>query len=336
MSTNERRLLISALEKKRDSKVIVYITGDRRNLETKIANDIFPLFHKHLMTIGDQKRIDLFIYSTGGLTNAGYGLVNLFREFCKEFNVIIPFKAHSCATLISLGADQIVMTKMGQLSPIDPSVDHPLGPQINLPGQPPQIMRISVEDVNAFFQLAREDELKSEDSMKLVFQILASSVNPLALGAVQRSRDQIAFLAKELMKHHIRDKEHLEKVVDILTRQRFSHDYIIGRKEAKETLNLNIVDPDSDETKIIIDLFNAYNKILLLDTTYTPEVILGKNDKIEASLDRGIIESMNYTHVYRTIREVTRIQVAQPGMPQPMIGYQERLLREGWIEDNSV
>lgn len=334
MDKEERRSLISALEKKRDSKVIVYVTGDRPGLETKIATDIFPLFHKHLMAIGDQKRIDLFIYSTGGLTNAGYGLVNLFREFCKEFNVIIPFKAYSCATLISLGADEVVMTKMGQLSPIDPSLEHPLGPQINLPGQPPQIMRISVEDVNAFFQLAKEGDLKSEDSMKLVFQLLASSVNPLALGAVQRSREQIAFLAKELMRHHTRDKEHIEKVVEILTRQRFSHDYIIGRKEAKDALNLNIVDPDPEMTKIIVDLFNGYNKILLMDTPYNLEVVLGKNDKTEVSLDRGIIESMNYTHVFRTIRDVKRIQTAQPGMTHPMIGYQERLLREGWIENN--
>jgi ClpP class serine protease len=117
---------IEKIQEKRDSKLVVYIAGDRRGMETKIATDIFPMFHRHLAQIGTQKKIDLFLYSTGGITIAGYALVNLFREFCEEFNVIIPFKALSCATLISLGANEIVMTKMGQLSPIDPSVEHPL------------------------------------------------------------------------------------------------------------------------------------------------------------------------------------------------------------------
>ena len=206
----------------------------------------------------------------------------------EKFNVIIPFKAYSCATLIALGADEILMTKLGQLSPIDPSLEHPLGPHITLPGQAPQIMKISVEDVNAFFQLAKESELKSEDSMKLVFQILASSVNPLALGAVQRSREQIAFLAKELMSHHIHDKERIEKIVNILTRQRFSHDYIIGRTEATKALNLNIIDPDPKTTAIINELFNAYNNILLLDTPYHPEGVLGTIDMVEASLKKKV------------------------------------------------
>jgi sulfur relay (sulfurtransferase) DsrC/TusE family protein len=271
MSKPERQSLISALEKERKSKVIVYITGDRPGLETKIANDIFPMFHKHLMAIGEQERIDLFIYSTGGLTNAGYGLVNLFREFCEQFNVIIPFKALSCATLISLGANEIVMTKMGQLSPIDPSLEHPLGPTINIPGQPPRLMQISVEDVNAFFSLAKSTDLKSEESMKQVFQILASNVHPLALGAVQRSRQQIAFLATELMKRHDTDKEHIIKVVEILTKGRYSHDYLMGRREAKEILELNIIDPNSNTTTIITNLFNFYNKIFLLDTPYNLE-----------------------------------------------------------------
>jgi len=333
MSKSERQSLITALEKERNSKVIVYITGDRPGLETKIATDIFPMFHKHLTAIGEQKRIDLFIYSTGGLTNAGYGLVNLFREFCKEFSVIIPFKAYSCATLISLGANEIVMPKLGQLSPIDPSLEHPLGPVINIPGQPPRIMQISVEDVNAFFSLAKSSELKSEESMKQVFQILASNVNPLALGAVQRSREQIAFLAKELMKRHDSDKEHINKVVEILTKGRFSHDYLIGPTEAKDILGLNVINPDSNTTKTIMELFDLYNKMFLLDTPYNLEAALGKNDKVDVSLDRAIIESTNFTHVFRTLREVRRVQSVQPGMPAPMIGYQERLLRETWVEE---
>jgi hypothetical protein len=35
----------------------------------------------------------------------------MIREFCDEFNVLIPYKAHSAATLLSLGADTIIRVR---------------------------------------------------------------------------------------------------------------------------------------------------------------------------------------------------------------------------------
>jgi len=128
MSRERRIELIEKIEESCQGPVVVYITGDRLGLETKIASDIFPMIHRHLINIGNKEKINLFLYSTGGITIAGYTLVNLFREFGDKFNVIIPFKAHSCATLICLGADNVIMTPIGQLSPIDPSIDHLLVP----------------------------------------------------------------------------------------------------------------------------------------------------------------------------------------------------------------
>ena len=338
MNRSDRVKLIEAIQEKRDSKLIVYIAGDRKRMETKIATDVFPMFHRHLTRIGPQRRVDLFLYSTGGMTIAGYALVNLFREVCEEFNVIIPFKALSCATLIVLGANEIVMTKMGQLSPVDPSVQHPLGPIVQLPGQPEaRIAPVNVEDVNAFMELARKEAgLREEDSMRTVFEILASKVNPLVLGAVQRSREQIAFLASTLMKHHTRDEERIEKTVQILTRQRFSHNYIISRREAKDVLGLNIMESDEELTALIVDLFGAYNDMIMMDKPYHPEVVLGTDDEKVGDFNRAIIESIDLTHVFRTKKEIKRVEVTQPGIPHPVIGYQERVLQEGWTEDNDL
>jgi len=331
--------LIKKIQEKRDSELLVYVTGDRRGMETKIATDVFPMFHKHLTKNGSQRRIDLFLYSTGGITIAGYALVNLFREFCNEFNVIIPFKAYSCATLIALGANEVLMTKMGQLSPIDPSVEHPLGPIVQLPDQPGmgRIAPVNVEDVNAFIDLAKKEfGLNEEESMRKVFEILASKVNPLVLGAVQRSREQIAFLASILMSYHTRDKERIEKTVNTLTRERFSHDYIISKKEAKETLGLNIIEPDKELTSYIIELFNAYNEIIMMDRPYHPEVVLGTENLKVNNFNRAIIESIDLTYVFRTTKEIKRVEVQQPGIPYPIIAYQERVLQEEWVVDNSM
>jgi len=337
MTRQQRFDLIEQIQIKRESKLIIYIAGDRMGMETKISMDIFPNLHKHLVRIGKQNKIDLFLYSIGGITIAGYALVNLVREFCKEFNVIIPFKALSCATLIALGANEIVMTKMGQLSPIDPSVEHPLGPQVNIPGRPQGMVMVNVEDVNAFIEFAKEEVgLKGEESITKVFEILASNVNPLVLGAIQRSRAQIAFLASRLMKQHIDDEEYIKEKVNTLIRQRFSHDYIINKKEAKEELGLNIMEPDEELTTLIIDLFSAYNDIIKMDEPYHPEVILGTDDTKVADFDRAVIESANLTHVFRTKREIKRTQVVQPGVPHPVVGYQQRDLQQRWVEDNAI
>jgi len=339
MKREKRLELIKEIEKRRDSRLLVYITGDRSGLETRIGMDVFPIFHEHLMQIGRRKRIDLFLYSPGGITIAGYALVNLIREFCEEFNVIIPFKALSAATLISLGANEVIMTPMAQLSPIDPSVHHPLGPVIQIPGQPVgQIVPVNVEDVVAFVELAKKEvELESEESMKKVFELLATKIHPLALGAVERSREEIAFLASNLLKYHIDDEGRIKEIVDVLIRKRFSHNYIIGRREAKEVLKLNIVEPEEELLKNIIDLFSVYSEILELNLPYNPEIYLSGKESGVFDFNRAIIESYNLTHVFRTKKEIRRIQVPpQPTMPLPTIGYQERILQEGWVLDNAI
>ena len=338
MARNDRIKLIKNIEQKNGSRLIAYLTGDRRGLEAKISFDVFPMFHRHLMEIGHQKRIDLFLYSTGGITIAGYALVNLIREFCDEFAVIIPFKALSCATLISLGANEIIMSPMGQLSPIDPSFQHPLGPVVQFGGQQ-KIAPVSVEDINAFVDLAKKEiGLTDEDSMKKVLELLATKIHPLVLGAAQRGREQIEFLAKNLMKHHCINDDAITQIVSTLIRERFSHQYIMSRKEAKETLGLNIIEPDNEFTETIVELFNQYNEILELNIPFNPETVLGSANSGTFRFDRALIESVNHTHVFRSTKELSRIQIPPgPGMPpMPVTGYQEKILQEEWIEDKSI
>ena len=43
----DRLDLYKQLEEKRNSKLLVYITGTRQGLETQIANDVLPKFSEH-------------------------------------------------------------------------------------------------------------------------------------------------------------------------------------------------------------------------------------------------------------------------------------------------
>jgi hypothetical protein len=339
MGRTERLQTIHEIEKERESRVLVYMTGDRKGLETRIAPDSFPFCLNHLMRIGYQKQIELYLYSTGGVTMAGFALVNLIREFCDIFNVIIPFKALSCATLIALGADNIYMTKMGQLSPIDPSITHPLGPKAEVPGQlgSEKLIPVNVEDVNSYFDLAQKElKLTNNESLVKVFEQLSSKVHPITLGAINRSREQISFLSKTLLAYHIKDQDKINRIVDTLIRGRFSHDYLIGRKEAKEVLGLKINDmPESLNTKVI-KLYEEYDKVLQLSVPYNPETILGDNEVATGIFNMAIIESDNLTHVFRTIKEVKRVTLGPPMVPLPTVGAQERVISTSWLEDNGI
>lgn len=341
MARTERHQLMEEIEKLRGSRVLVYFAGDRKGLETQIAADIFPFFLEHLAQMGFQEKIDLYIYSTGGITIAGYGLVNLIKEFCKSFNVIIPFKALSCATLIALGADEIVMTKMGLLSPIDPSIVSPLGPQVPVPGQPgsAQVVPLSVEDVVSYLDLAGKYFGSDEDKALIAraFERLSQAVHPLALGAVNRIREQIGFLATTLLSGHIEDKKRVNKIVETLIRGRFSHDYLIGRKEAKDTIDLPVTDslPPELEEKIV-KLYSEYDSILQLSVPYNLETVLGGAEVNTVTLNRAIIESDNLTHVFRTVREVKKITMNLPNVPMPVVGYQERMISERWVKDDTI
>src|SRR2546428_11136543 len=61
-------------------------------------------------------KIDVLLYSTGGHTLAAWGLANLVREYCNEVAVLIPHRALSAATLFTLSANEIIMSRLGQLT----------------------------------------------------------------------------------------------------------------------------------------------------------------------------------------------------------------------------
>jgi hypothetical protein len=338
----ERRALVEAIQKERGSTVLTWLTGDRPQLETQIAFEQVAVLYDHLIEAGHQKRIDLFMYSRGGLTLAGFAAVNMLREFCDELSILVPYRAQSCATLIALGCDEIVMGRLGQLSPVDPAVNSPYNPPApSLPGTSQGVTRLlplSVEDVVAYANLARDEfKLKEEESMIRVLESLASKVHPIALGSVQRSRQQIQMLATKLLA--LRGKKasdtQVKKIVQVLTRELGSHDYIISRREARDELGLPITLPSADFESTMWKLYKCYDREMELTVPYNQEAVLGTEAQRTITLRRAFIEGPAITHIYETERKVSRIQIQAPGpggviIPTP--GYQEQLLREGWVE----
>ena len=62
------KALYEAIEKERNSKLLVYITGDKAGWETQIANDATDYITEHLDKIGVVPKISLTFNSVSTLT----------------------------------------------------------------------------------------------------------------------------------------------------------------------------------------------------------------------------------------------------------------------------
>lgn len=328
----DRRMgLIAALEKERGSRILCYLTSDRRNLVAQIAKDALPYIYEHLKIFGHVQKIDLLLFTNGGDTLAGFGIVNKIREFCEQFGVLVPFKALSCGTLICLGADQIIMNEMGTLSPIDPSVGSEYNP-IGRPGTPQvgQLLPLSVEDVAAFLKFAKTEG--QINNLENVFLKLASEVNPIALGRAFRAREQIIMLGQKLLSTHREKLSALEteKIVNYLSRELGSHDYEISRTEAKENIP-QVIDATTEESDVMWKLYGAYRDIMELDVAFDPEMILGNNQQIKYESNVAIVESTSRLDFFNQVWDMRRIKITQPqGLVADAI--QHKIMKAGWIQ----
>jgi hypothetical protein len=338
MASKQRKELIAELENKLHAKVLTFITGDRQGMETRIAPDIMPLISEHLSRMGETKTIALFLYTPGGDSIAGWGLVNLLRQYCKKLQVLVPFRALSCGTLIALGADEILMGKHGLLSPIDPSVGSPFNPPA--PGSQQlgvtQLLPVSVEDMIGFLDLARKElGLKAGDSMVSVLNTLADKVHPLALGAVYRAREQNSSLATRLLLSHTKDKNKVKKIVKLLTQELPTHSYLIGRREATDDINLNIVNATAEVEKLIWSLYKDYEKWLKFTSPASPELDLGIDDRKNVRYERAVVESLTgktlVQHVFVTDKILIKTSTTPQGMQTPIEQIMERIVYQGWV-----
>ena len=340
----DKKQFIQQIEGLRKSRVITYFTSDRQGpINARVAMDIIPIISKQLQSIGKTQNIDLFLYSTGGDTMVPWRLVSMIREYCDKFSVIIPYKAHSAATMIVLGADEIVMSDLSEISPIDPSTANVFNPQ---DAQNPQNkIPISVEDVMAYFDLAKNKfGIKNDEELAKIFNKFVESnpqIHPLALGNVNRIHNLIRILAKRLLKSHKvpMKEDEIEKLVDYFTEKLYSHQYFIGRKEAKEDLGLKTVQyADGVLSEAMTNLYEEYkNEMGLGINVWNPENELGLNImQNKKDYNIAFIESSQLSNHFELSIEYKKQQVnivqqtPQGPIQVPQEQVISRVVGQGW------
>jgi len=342
-STQTIEQLLTELQKKRNSKIVTYIVSTRQGLNYQIADDAVRVIYEHLtaLDIKPGEKFDLFLHSFGGAGVVPWKLVNLIREFTNKFDVLVPYKAYSAATLIALGANKIVMHPMAELGPIDPKVGNEFNP-INPQGEP---IGINVEDVASYIAFVKDFvEIHHEDELIQALNKLTEKVHPLALGNVHRFYAQSRMMARKLLKLHMvspKDEHIIEEIAETLTSKLFFHGHPINRKEA-ESLKLKIEKPQTELANLMWALYQGYEKEMEMNIPFNPQEILNKSGQNQTNVSAigACIQSQHQKDSFVSEFKIIRPPIPQNAPPvlqiQASIGAIALPLSSGWKKSQPV
>jgi Serine dehydrogenase proteinase len=373
MAYDDRKQLMEKIEKIREGRTLVsHFTFDRTisppsvgslGLQTQFHGEVKEsLFRVLKESVKKGDKVDLCLYTRGGDTNAVWPLVSLIREFDPDFHILVPFRCHSSGTLVALGAKEIHLSPISELSPIDPSTGNQFNPLDPADKTGSNRLPISVEDVQEYRSFIRESlshgsnadakeppdkwgEANAEFAPFL--EKLATDVHPLALGNVHRVHQQIKKLGANLLNlHPLKDRD-TQKIVAGLTSRFYSHLHMINRHEAREILGADHVKFASDDLAMALDeLLRAYEDQFALRRTFYLSDHMADDPKKEVRFIGGVVESRYRSYLFETKARITQssklpanVQVQLPaGQAMPLIPglpreYNLDLITQGWMHN---
>jgi len=253
---------------------------------------ILPVFEV-LQRMGKSERLDLFLYTTGGATEVPWRIVSLIREFCDKYTAIIPFIALSAGTHIALGANELLMSEISTLGPVDPTTKHALLPR----DKNDQPIPVSVEDLkNCIKFIAQQlkdqgDEQKySSTDMSNIVSKLFEHIEPLAIGAVERAYGLSRLVTRKVLETHLdptNDKEKIDTVVEKIGGHYFSHSFPITRRDVEQELKLKVEKPNADLFSKIWELYEYYRGAFSLQNSIN--LNFETKDQKGVILNKGVV-----------------------------------------------
>lgn len=265
MDLVERRKRYQAIEDYRKRPLVVYATSTRANVPAVMAGDTVRELIDQIDALGDAKKVDILVHSSGGDALAAWKLMSIMRERLTHVAVLVPFHAFSAATLFCLGADEIVMHPHASLGPIDP--------QITL-NQPDGTKRqFSYEDVGAFLRfLAGEVKVTEQVHVAAIIERLFSIVDPVNVGAAKRASELSSDVGERLLLMHMTGSEERAKarqIAENLNKSFFAHGDAVSRKRARE-LQLKVAKDDPKLEGLLWDAYLGVESYMELREPFNP------------------------------------------------------------------
>ncbi len=330
MAFDDRKSVMKEIEALRGGRRLVALCNFDRDVYPPVLGSVRTMFSEDLKeplfrvlkeTLEPGQKLDLLLYTRGGETNAVWPIACALWEFDADFEVLVPYRAHSSGTLLILAASRMVMAPIAELSPIDPTTGNQFNPKDDVTKDS---LGISVEDVSAYQEflrkalgLANSDAISDAQYGLLQPHLLelTSKVHPLALGNVHRTLMQIKSLAQMLLKKHYGDGHDLEKMSTSLTTSFYSHHHMISRAEAREIFGDDHVQFAGTELASKMDqLLRGYEDDFALREPFFLNRYMDNDAEKEARLIGGCVESRMWGYLNETKARIRQYVAPPPGV----------------------
>ena len=232
----------------RQSECFPLLLGDA-SIGSRLVDRVYDRLRGGAYTSGS---LDVVIDSSGGDIAAAYNLSLLFRRYGKKrLTFIIPRWAKSAATLLVCAGDEIHMTPVAELGPLDPQITtmNPFERRVE---------SFSPLHIESTLQLIR-DEFASGNT-QLAEGLMSRLQFPLTLGSIKKSldvgRDYVEKLLSSRMFQKDDDDSVARKIGERLTTGYADHSWCITIDEA-EAMGLKV----SEVTDKYLDVVWSIHKL---------------------------------------------------------------------------
>ena len=167
--------LCAKLGEQRETDCFPLLLGGQQDIHAELVDRVFDDLRKRQYTSG---KLDVIVASSGGDIDAAYNLALLFRRFSEEkLTFIVPRWAKSAATLLVCAGDEILMTPVAELGPLDPQITtmNPFEQRVE---------RFSPLHIESTLQLIRDEFANGND--KLAEGLIQRLQFPLTLGSFKK------------------------------------------------------------------------------------------------------------------------------------------------------
>lgn len=240
--------LIQRIEDKLGGTLITYYNS---NAGSVCGNDASAMYE-----ILRGKKIEnafLFIKSDGGSGIASLRIISTLRNYCKNITALVPANCASAATMMALGANEILMGPLAYLTPVDTSLKHELSPT----NKGNELVSVSMDELNRVIKLWHENE-KASDSNP--YKSLYEYIHPLVFGAVDRASSLSLKICREILRYHIDDEDKIKQISERLNGDYPAHEYPILYREAKE-IGLHVAKMDDELNEMLQELTMLYSEM---------------------------------------------------------------------------
>jgi len=204
-------------------------------LETPHGITVYNLFRDHPREIED---LDVLVHSRGGDIHEAYDITKLCQSYSNgDVTLFVPLEAMSATTLLALGVDEVVLSEIGKVGPLDPQVLHPENGRYMPVQSVTDVPKILEEALNTHTR-----EIQPEVKGEAIIKPIAEQVDPYYL----TGNDEKSQLAKQYGERLLRRRgitgETVDRCLETLVSEYPAHAFSIDYHEIQTNPDLkNII-----------------------------------------------------------------------------------------------